>query len=73
MKRSEFITQLGDFLRVYEQGSDYEDAESILNKILDLGMKPPEAKEPCETFVLHNGRYVQTENSFIFTHKWDEE
>ena len=48
-------------------------AEDILFHLETLGMKPPESKEPCETFVLHKGGYVKTEDSFVFTYKWDEE
>ena len=48
-------------------------ANNILCKLEELGMQPPAVKEPCETFVLHNGQYIKTEDSFMFTHKWDQE
>lgn len=86
MKRSEIIREL--YLKLDNLGLGTDDsiieesefkqvtsthAEEILTYLETLGMCPPAIKEPCETFVLHQGRYVKTEDSFIFTHKWDEE
>lgn len=48
-------------------------AEEMLFKLEQLGMQPPAIKEPCETFVLYNGKYVKTEDSFVFTSRWEDE
>ena len=75
MKRSEIISVIQDTL--IDEGdlqpiSDYL-AQCILTKLEEAGIQPPAIKEPCETHVLYQGRYVKTDDSFIFTHKWDEE
>ena len=46
---------------------------NILKTLEALGIQPPGIKEPCNTFVLFNGQYVQTEDSFVFTNRWDNE
>lgn len=75
MKRSEVKKEIFELLECVHSHPEGNAslAESILLHLETLGMEPPSIKEPCETFVLHNGRYVKTEDSFIFTHKWDEE
>ena len=73
MKRSEIINELCYFLDTEYDLAHPDKARLIISKLEELGMQPPAVKEPCETFVVHNGRYIQTDNSFIFTHKWDEE
>jgi len=75
MKRSEAFIALEkmiDDARNTEETSR-QIAIDLIGKLEELGMQPPAIKEPCETFVLHQGRYVKTEDSFMFTHKWDEE
>ncbi len=76
MKRSE-IQKLIE-TRLYELNVDSNGAtemigEKILQALEEAGMQPPSIKEPCETWVLINGKHVRTEDSFVFTHKWDEE
>lgn len=77
MKRSEAQKAIVDTLRAMRMAEpDYSDeniAKHILLTLETEGMQPPAIKEPCETFVLHNGQYIKTEDSFIFTHKWDAE
>lgn len=48
-------------------------AEEMLTKLEQLGMQPPAVKEPCESFVLHNGQHIRVQDSFMFVHKWDQE
>jgi hypothetical protein len=75
MKRSEIkkeVFELLESIHSHPEGNATL-SETILLHLEKLGMQPPAIKEPCETFVLHNGKYVKTEDSFIFTHKWDEE
>lgn len=72
MKRSEIIRIIRDAVSDFN-AKDELDEGYILSKLEEAGMQPPAIKEPCETFVLYNGQYVKTEDSFIFTHKWDEE
>jgi len=76
MKRSEMAKKLEDYLLENLRMRDFTDEDSgtyVLNFIEELGMQAPAIKEPCETFVLHNGKYVKVEDSFIFTNKWDAE
>lgn len=81
MKRSEPLYDLSALLQntehidvpMSQHIQDEKLALEILSKLEELGMQPPSIKEPCETFVLYNGKYVKTEDSFMFTHKWDEE
>lgn len=75
MKRSQIIDTIITGFYGIEEASDESKtrAEIILKRLEEAGMQPPAIKEPCETFVLHNGQYIKTEDSFIFTHKWDEE
>lgn len=75
MKRSEMVELLNKYLTEYYNVGpiDIHEPEVILNLIEAAGMAPPETREPCETYVLYNGNHVKTEDSFIITHKWDEE
>ena len=77
MKRSEIISiidsELAGLFGVTEQQERTEKAKAILLALEEVGIQPPAIKEPCTTEVFYNGRYVKTEDSFIFTHKWDEE
>ena len=69
MKRSELIKEIEFILT---SNYDYP-AVTILQKLEELGVQAPAVKEPCESFVLHNGQYIKVADSFVFTHKWDEE
>lgn len=77
MKRSEMIVELEILLDPYMEGIEHDELTRRVNLVLtrleQLGVQPPAIKEPCETFVLHNGQYIRTEDSFVFTHKWDDE
>lgn len=81
MKRSEILGSIVTWLEQTQYidlptaaGSDFEAAaKELLLKLEEEGMQPPAVKEPCETFVLHQGKYIKTEDSFMFTHKWDQE
>jgi hypothetical protein len=76
MKRSEILKLLDKKLNSkcgYGTVFEDKDTEEVLSFLEELGMQPPAIKEPCETFVLHQGKYVKTEDSFVFTHKWDQE
>lgn len=69
MKRSEAIKLIEETLN-----SPYDHpAVTLLMKLEEAGMTAPAIKEPCETFILYNGQYIKTEDSFTFVHKWDEE
>lgn len=69
MKRSEII----DIICKYGPMGITDHAEQILDALEKAGMQPPAIKEPCETFVLYNGKYVKTEDSFVFTSRWEDE
>lgn len=81
MKRSYFVTMLDKVVNAhFEQFGNEINKDNIDNlvgrlniAIEDLGLEPPAVKEPCESFVLHNGQYIKVADSFVFTHKWDEE
>jgi len=86
MKRSEAIDLILSKLHNLELGTDdsiIEESEfelarvghatDILDFLEELGMEPPAVREPCETFVLYNGQYIKTEDSFTYTRRWDEE
>lgn len=76
MKRSQIERAIED--KLYEINVDSNGAmemvgQTILNLLEEMGMQPPSVKEPCETWVLVNGRHVRTEDSFVFINKWEEE
>ena len=73
MKRSEMINLIQELLNANGMNGLSTGPNEVLTLIGEAGMQPPAIKEPCETFVLHNGQYIKTEDSFIFTHKWDAE
>lgn len=77
MKRSEAIKLLDKTIKdsIISNGEMVPayNIEDIFKAIEELGMQPPAVKEPCETFALHQGKYIKTEDSFMFTHKWDQE
>ena len=77
MKRSEAVNIVAEYLNNFRHGETWadtiRDAAELMYILETTGMTPPAVKEPCTTEVLYNGRYVKTEDSFIFTHKWDEE
>lgn len=73
MKRSEAIRIISDLFSELNIPNHEEEAIRALIKVEEMGMQPPAVKEPCETFVLHQGKYIKTEDSFMFTHKWDQE
>ena len=73
MKRSEMINLIQELLNANGMNGLSTGPNEVLTLIEEAGMQPPAIKEPCETFVLHNGQYIKTEDSFIFTHKWDAE
>lgn len=73
MKRSELVTKLQEHInQLAASGAGYS-ANDIVLALESLGMQPPAIKEPCETFVLFNGQYVKTEDSFVFTSRWEDE
>ena len=73
MKRSEMVEQIRKVLAMNgKDNGEGELEEALLHTIEVLGMSPPSIKEPCESYVLHNGKHLRVEDSFIFTHKWDE-
>lgn len=71
MKRSEMIDII--FSELHGLDDQPEVSRRIMEAIEQAGMTPPAIKEPCESFVLHNGQYIKVEDSFVFTHKWDDE
>lgn len=76
MKRSEVITHIANLLNklsIHDGLDANSEAAHILAELESMGVQPPAVKEPCETFVLHQGKYIKTEDSFMFTHKWDQE
>ena len=76
MKRSEVITHIAnllDKLSIHDGLDANSEAAHILAELESMGIQPPAVKEPCETFVLFQGQYHKTEDSFHFVHKWDEE
>jgi hypothetical protein len=81
MKRSEMIDILDNALLTHTDigasccnlNINKETLHLVLCALEAAGMQPPAIQEPCETFVLHNGKYVKTEDSFVFTNKWEEE
>lgn len=82
MKRSEVVNEIICFLEdlklVNEEATPGDNgylANSLLQSLEELGMAPPEVKEPVQTHFInqHTGQLVGVEDSSVFVRKWDEE